>query len=116
MKRFWSLSRLTIEEAGERLSREFRSTDPEFDCENLYEWFEITSPDGMRLNVSRKHVGGEPDFDEPVCISAYGGPNVNDLGRRLAVCLTSTVYYGEVSYLGGDEYRFVEETRFEPNA
>ena len=116
MKRFWSSPRLTLEAVGERFGEEFELSDAEFDCENVYEWFEVTAANGLRLNVSRKHQGdGEPDFDEPLVIIASGYGSVSDLGYRLAACLRTTVYYGDVAYLGGDEFRYSKEARFDPS-
>jgi hypothetical protein len=104
-----------MKEISERLTGEFRFTEAECDYENVYEWFEATAPDGLRLNVSRKHRDGEPDFAEPLCIRASEHRSTGDLGRRLAACLLATVYYGEVEYLGGDDFRYSEVTRFEPS-
>jgi hypothetical protein len=115
MEAFWSFLPLTIKEIGVRLTGEFRFSDRECDYENVYEWFEATAPDGLRLNVSRKHRDGEPDFAEPLRISASDSRSVDDLGRRLAACLRTTVYYGNVEYLEGDDFRYNEATRFEPN-
>ena|SRR5579871_6649610 len=115
MNRFWFFSLLTLEEIGERLGREFQFSDARFDCENVYEWFEVTAPDGLSLNVSRKHADEEPEPDEPFVIIASGYRHVDDFGVRLAACLRTIVYYGEVTYLGGDDFRYNEVTRFEPS-
>src|SRR5262245_60759869 len=106
MEAFRSVLPLKIKEVGERLTGEFRCPDAEGDYENVYEWFQATAPDGLWLNVSRKHRDGEPDFAEPLRIMASGYRSVDELGRRLAACLLTTVYYGEVEYLGGDNFRF----------
>jgi len=115
MEAFWCYSPLTIQQAMERLQGEFRFLSAEYDYENVYEWFEVTSPDGLRLNVSRKHRDGEPDFADPVRISASAYQSADSLGDRLAICLGTTVYYGQVTYLGGDEFSYNEASRFEPS-
>jgi hypothetical protein len=116
MREFWFFSTLTLKEVGERLGGEFPFSDAKFDCENVYEWFEVIAPDGLRLNVSRKHPDEEPDPTEPFRIRASNYQSVDDLGCRLAACLRTTVYHGEVTYLGGDDFRYSEATRFEPSA
>ncbi len=115
METFWFILPLKIKEVGERLTGEFRFPDAECDYENVYEWFQATALDGLWLNVSRKHRDGEPDFTEPLRIMASGYPSVDNLGRRLAACLQTTIYYGEVTYLDGDDFRYSEATRYEPN-
>lgn len=114
MESFWCVLPHTIKEVGYRLVEEFRLPDAECDYENVYEWFQATAPEGLWLNVSRKHRDGEPDFVEPLRIMASGYRSVDDLGCRLATCLRTIVYYGEVEYLGGDDFRYNETTRFEP--
>ena len=92
-------------------------SDAKYDCENVYVWFEVTVPDGLRLNVSRKQpVDEDSEADEPFRIRASGYRKVDELGNRLAACLRTTIYYGEVTYLGGDDFRYKEATRFEPSA
>lgn len=115
MQRFWFFSLLTLKEVGERLGREFQFSDAKLDCENVYEWFEVTAPNNLRLNVSRKHPDEEPEPDEPFVIMASGYRRVDELGGRLAACLRTTIYYGEVTYLGDDDFRYNEATRFEPS-
>jgi hypothetical protein len=114
MHEFWTVLPLTIKQVGERLTGEFGLSDPECDYENVYEWFDATAADGLRLNVSRKHRDGEPDFAEPLRIRASGYRSVDDLGRRLAGCLRTIVYYGEVEYLGGEEFHYHAGIRFVP--
>jgi len=117
MQEFWFLSLLTLKEVGERLGEEFQFSDAKYDCENVYVWFEVTVPDGLRLNVSRKQpVDEDSEADEPFRIRASGYRKVDELGNRLAACLRTTIYYGEVTYLGGDDFRYKEATRFEPSA
>jgi hypothetical protein len=116
MEEFWFFSPLTLKEVGERLGGEFRFSDAKFDCENVYEWFEVKAPDGLRLNVSRKHPNEEPDLAEPFRVRASDYRSVDDLGGRLADCLRTTIYYGKVAYLGGDDFRYIETTRFEASA
>jgi hypothetical protein len=116
MLRFWSLTELTLEAVGGRLGKGLGFANAEFDCENVYEWFEVTTPDGLQLNVSRKHEGGYPDFDEPLVIIASGYGSVSDFGCRLAAFLRATVYYGDVTHLGGDEFQYSELIRFDPPA
>jgi hypothetical protein len=115
MREFWFFSPLTLREVGEHLAGEFRFSDARFDCENVYEWFEVTAPDGLRLNVSRKQPDDEPDPAEPFRVRASGFRHADDLGCRLATCLRTAVYYGEVTYLGGDDFRFDEAARFAPS-
>jgi hypothetical protein len=115
MTEFWTFSALELGEAGVRLKHEFRSSDPEFDAENLYHWFDVTAPDGLRLNVSRKHGEGQSDVAEPLRIRASGYRSFDDRGRRLATALRTTVYYGDVEYLGGDDFRYDAVTQYEPN-
>jgi hypothetical protein len=113
MEEFWFISPLTLRDVGERLGGEFRFAGPAFDAENVYQWFEATAPDGLRLNVSRKHPDEEPDPAEPFRVRASGYRDVDDLGRRLSACLRTTVYFGVVTYLGGDDFDYSETTRFE---
>ena len=115
MTEFWAFPAVELDVIGERLRVEFRSSDPEFDAENLYHWFDVAAPDGLRLNVSRKHRGGQSDFADPLRIRASGYHSPDDFGRRLAACLRCIVYYGEVEYLGGDDFRYVAAIRYEPN-
>ncbi len=116
MEAFWCFLPLTIKEVGERLGGAFQFFDVECDYENVYEWFVAKTPEGLRLNVSRKHLDGEPDFADPLRIIASGYRSIDELGHRLAVCVLTTVYYGEVEYLDGDNFRYKETTRFEPNS
>ena len=114
MTEFWAFAALELTEVGERLRNEFRVCDPKFDYENLYHWFEIAAQDGLPLNVSRKHRDGQSDFAEPLRIRASGYQSAEDEGRRLAICLRTAIYYGDVEYLGGDDFRYVAEICYEP--
>jgi hypothetical protein len=106
---FWFSSPLTLEEVGECLAGEFRFSDAKFDREDPYEWLEATTPDGLRLNVSRNRPGDAESFR----ISASGSASVGDFGRRLATCLRTTVHY-YVAYIGNNHLEYGETARLEP--
>lgn len=114
---FWAFPRLDLEQVAEQLGAEFMLSKPDFDSENLYEWFYADSADGLSFGVYRTHCGGAPDFAAPlrVCISPLSR-DTSGLGRRLATSLGTTVFFGVVAYLEGDDYSFTEQTRYEPDA
>lgn len=113
MQEYWFFASLTLKEVGERLADNLPLSELRFDYENVYEWFDATCTDGYLLNVSRKHTDEAPDPSEPFRIRVDGDWGMDDLGNRLSACLRTTVHFGKIAYLGGDDFQYEEMVRFE---
>jgi hypothetical protein len=111
----WFWAPLALDEVAAQVMAALGTTVPDHDAENLYEWFVVTTSNGVRLDVSRKHDRGEPIMSEPIRIMTSS--SVAE-ARRVAQILAGTfgrrVSRGTVVYLGRDDFDYHEIEGFEP--
>lgn len=118
MHEYWLNDSRSLKEISGLVAVEF-GADFEGDSENVYEWFEgANAALDLKFNVSRKHVEDRTEASNPVRISvsgsAYPRLGVDALGIRLATCLGASIKFGNVVYLGGDEFRFDQVRGYDP--
>ncbi len=98
------------------------------DYENVYEWIEAQSMESsVEFNISRKHSYLE-DFEEgcedqiksnlkePITLMLmYDNDNtkpldseIETIANQINLILSTKVYLGTVTYLGGDDYEYVK--------
>lgn len=114
---FWCLTPLAVTDVCARLGSAFGLPEPlEWDFENVWEWGEAAVFGGrLRLNVSRRHLDGEPLPAEVLRVLVDGVASPTDLdllGATLAAALGVTVWFGAVKYLGGDEFAYHPEREY----
>jgi len=114
---YWCAVAKDLDSVAEMLASSFRLHEVEFDAEDLYEWFTASDEDGGHWNVSRKHVGGESDYGDPLRIVIMPVPEHEEqIGGRLASALCCPVSFGRVTYLKGDEWEYEQQNVFTPSA
>ena len=119
MREFWLNDKRATSRIADLIAAEFGAT-LSHDSENRYEWFEGESKrDGLRFNISRSHTESRTAPTNTVRISVagaeYGEAYLTIIGNRLAQCLQTSVLFGEVSYEGGDTFRFDQQRTFLPS-
>jgi hypothetical protein len=102
-----------------------------FDAENVYEWGITKTEHGhVEVNISRKHNKGEPLFDEPICILLLvenAAPPIYDsewitknlvpvYGQIVANLTGKRAYYGNIEYLGDENFSYHPSKEFEPHS
>ena len=109
---FWLQSERPLTEIAERI-RAALDTEPfEYDAENVWEWAEASTRDGLSdFNISRKRRNAE--FPVRIWVITRADSTVGalraDLGPRLRKALGTDVKTGSVEYLRGNEYEFTEK-------
>ena len=106
---FWTCAPLGLKDVAIRLGAAFGLADPDFGAEADEEWVEGFAKDGVSFYICRQ-LGFtaplrfiiKPDLTDPT-----------EFGRRLASCLGERVFYGEVTYLGEENFRYSEICRYE---
>jgi hypothetical protein len=121
MNEFWLRDGRDLVDIADVIAREFAAMFTA-DSEDRYEWFEGQSEtEGLKFNISRAHTQSRSAPGNPVRIHIllstpeFREPNFEVLGIRLARCLESDVAFGDVTYVGGDHFRF-HELRVFPRA
>lgn len=119
---------LTLETFCNQLRTSLQLPAFEFDSENVWEWGLTKIENGfVEVNISRKHNGGEPLFEEPLTILLLVEDNalakydrdwvishlVPEFGQVIANLTKQATYYGTVEYLGGDEFIFNPSRTFQ---
>jgi hypothetical protein len=111
-RNFWICAPRDLKDIATRLGTAFGLTDADFSTEDDEEWVEGFAKDGVSFYVCRQ--GG---LDAPVrFIIKPFLPDPTEFGRRLASCLGERVFYGEVTYLGDEKFRYSEICRYEHEA
>ena len=100
-----------------------------FDAENVYAWGITKIEHGhVEVNISRKHNHGETLFHEPVCIlflvdntalqlydSEWITKNLVPVYGQIVANLTGQrAYYGNIEYLGDENFSYHPTIEFEP--
>jgi hypothetical protein len=107
-RNYWACIPISLEDVAARIGDTFGLVDPDFGAEDPEEWFEGWSIDRISFYVYRQ--GGQtaplrfiikPDQVDPT-----------EFGRRLAICFSHPISYGDVTYLGDDRYSFSEHSRY----
>ena len=119
MREYWLHDKRTLSRIASLVATEFGAT-LSHDSENRYEWFEGNSErEALTFNISRAHSESRTAPDNPARISLTGSQfldaNIPNIGARLARCLRAKVLFGDVSYLGGDDFRFDVHKTFLPD-
>jgi hypothetical protein len=119
MREYWLYDKRALSRIASLVADEFGAT-LSHDYENRYEWFEGDSErEGLRFNISRAHTESRTTPTNPARISLtgpeYRDANLTMIGDRLARCLRSEVFFGNVSYDGGDDFRFDAHRTFLPD-
>jgi hypothetical protein len=72
----------------------------------------------LRLTFHERHTESRDATTNPVRISLSGPGYIetalDSIGTRLASCLQDRVIYGDVTYLGKDDFQFTEHQSFLP--
>lgn len=115
MKEYWTVVSLTLEDVANLLEKALGLSNLFFDSENVWMWLEAEMPDKTILNISREH-----DIDNGECLESnlriMVTPlpfEVESLGKQFAKALKTRIYFGEVTYLGGDKFQFSPENSYE---
>lgn len=115
---YWCYVELSLSDVFARFQKVLPVAEFIHDAENVWEWFEGNSIDGrVGFNISRKHDQFEDLYSEPVRFSLLlhdPGLNEETLGRMLVVQLETRVFAGEVKYLEGNKFCFLESRSFDP--
>jgi hypothetical protein len=114
---FWATTSRDISDVAELFRAEFNLSEPLLDYENVWMWFEASSPDSTEFNVSRPHTNGRECYDRPLHIALRPPPaDTHSIGQRMAHILGVPVHFGLVEYIGGDDYRQTPHKTYEPVA
>ena len=100
---------LDLKDVAARLGTTFGLVDPDFGAEDDEEWVEGFAKDGVSFYVCRQ---GGPGAPLRFIIKPYL-PDATEFGCRLASCLRQRVFYGEVTYLGDEQFRYSEICRYD---
>lgn len=119
MREYWLYDKRALSRIAALIAEEF-GANLSHDSENRFEWFEGESErEGLRFNISRAHTESRTVPTNPARISLTGSEyrdaNMTTIGDRLARCLRAEVQFGDVSYLGGDDFRFDAHRTFLPD-
>jgi hypothetical protein len=86
------------------------------DYEDTWEWIvAINNISGIEFNISRKHDWNKGIYKYPVRVMVKKNNEeikdelIDDLGFKISNCLKTKVFYGEVKYLYGNEFEFIEQ-------
>jgi len=125
----WVTAPIELETFCSRLSSESELPTFDFDAENVYEWGLTKIEKGcVEVNISRKHKNGESLFNEPIHVlllventspisydSEWVTRNLVPVyGQTIANLTQQITYYGNVEYLGGDDFSYNPSRKFEP--
>lgn len=87
----------------------------EIDVENVVEWTEINLTDGKKMNISRKHIDNLNNDELTILIDSnkpFKDEEIEIYGILFSEILKTKIFYGEIVYIGGDEYQYLTKKEF----
>lgn len=116
---FWFVVAKELTAIVERLQECLGLDDLKHDYEDTWEWITATNKtEELDFNISRKHDCGKGDYKEPVRVMVRKNDGqitdetIAELGVRMARCLETKVFYGQVRFLSGDQLEFIEQKEY----
>lgn len=129
--KIWFYSEKTLEDIADILLSKGIISSYEYDYENVYEWIEAQHTDNsFNINISRKHSYNElyeeenqnqhnSNITEPVTLMLmYENTKPSDskieyIASKINTILNTQVYLGNINYMGGDNYEYVETKKID---
>ena len=126
----WVTAPIELETFCNQLRAELAFPTFDFYAENVYEWGLTKIEQGhLEVNISRKHNGGEPLFSERINIlllventaprsydSEWVTKNLVPVyGQAIANLTGQITYYGNVEYLGNEDFSYHSSQKFDPH-
>ena len=113
---YWTYINKELGELKNVFEKPFKGLVLRKDDEDTWEWLEgKTDLLGYEFDISRKHKWGQGLYNSELIVKIKSKKNIDidKIGNILKDILSTTVYYGNKTYIGDNNYQFIIMKKYE---